>query len=327
MTNPFQFFDPKSNQIMTNSLGYEQLTTTLTAVGQKVSVQKLYDVEFSEYVPVVVGNGAFMSDMINWRTFIAGDDFETGIMNSGANKQALEHVDAAFDAVHQPLHAWAKGIRYSVFELEQAMRANNLFSLIEAREIARKKNWDLGLQKVAFLGTKGGDKGLLNQASVYVDSTNLTGKISGLSAADFNTFVAKIFGLYRQNCNYTAMPTHFVIPETDYLGLCSYPDATFTLKTKLELLTDAFKTITGNSNFKILRLAYADKVRFDGTNNRYVLLNYDPTSVKMDIPIDYTPTAFGTINGFNWENAAYGQFSGVVALREKEMYYFSNTAT
>jgi hypothetical protein len=47
----------------------------------------------------------------------------------------------------------------------------------------------------------------------------------------------------------------------------------------------------------------------------------------MDIPIDYTQLAAGTVNGFTWENVAYGSFTGVVAQREKEMLYFGNTAT
>jgi hypothetical protein len=57
-----------------------------------------------------------------------------------------------------------------------------------------------------------------------------------------------------------------------------------------------------------------------------VLLNYDESSVKMDLPIDYTMTAAGTFNGFSWENVGFGSFTGVVAQREKEMLYFGNTA-
>jgi hypothetical protein len=314
-----------TGQIMENSNGYSQLVTTLTAVSQKVSTQKFYEIAFADYVPVVVGNGSFKRSILNWRTFSKSEGFESGIISNSGNHARVEQVDAAYDAVSQNVISWAKGIEYNLFELEEAMQAGTLFSLIEAREIARRKEWQLGLQKVAFVGI-GAEKGLLNNASVTPDDSNLTGWIKDLSAANFNTFVGKVWGLYRGSSAYTAKATHFAIPETDYNGLVNYPDATYPLKTKLQLLEEAFKTISGNPNFKILPLAYGQKANFDSTYNMYALYNYDETSLKMDLPLDMVSTTAGTQNGFTWENVAYGQFTGVVALRSKELYYFRHTA-
>lgn len=325
MKNPYQFFDPSKNEIKTNSLGYQQLITTLTAVGRKVSQQKFYEIPFADYVPVVVGNGAYQRQIINWRTYSKGEGFESGVISNASNKSRVSYVDAAYDQIPQTIHNWAKGMVYNVFELEEAMRANTLFSLIEAREVARRKEWDLGLQKIAFLGYES-DPGLLTQSTVYVDSTTIAKRLPSMTAAEFNAFAGSVYEVYRANSARTAKPSHFIIPEADWNGLINFPDAAFPLKTKLELLEAAFKTITQNSAFKILPCAYCDKAQFDGTNNRYVLLNYDETSVKMDLPIDYTMTQAGTFNGFSWENVAYGSFTGVVAQREKEMLYFSNTA-
>lgn len=326
MKNPYQFFNPSTSEIKTNSLGYQQLITTLTAVGRKVSQQKFYEIPFADYVPVVVGNGAYQRQIINWRTYVKGEDFSTGVVSNASNRSRVSLVDAAYDQIPQVIHNWAKGMTYNIFELEEAMRANTLFSLIEAREVARRKNWDLGIQKVAFLGYES-DPGLLNQSSVYVDSSTIPQKISSMSAVQFNAFVGSVYEVYRANSARTAKPTHFIMPESDFNGLIDYPDATYPLKTKLELLEAAFKTITANSAFKILPCAYCDKAQFDGVNNRYVMLNYDETSVKMDLPIDYTMTQAGTFNGFTWENVAFGSFTGVVAQREKELLYFSNTAS
>lgn len=326
MKNPYKFFDPNTNELNKNSLGYSQLITTLTAVGRKVSEQKFYEIPFAEYVPVVVGNGAFQRSIINWRTYVKGEGFKSGVIGNASNQAQLPLVDAAYDQISQVIYNWAKGLTYSIFELEEAMLANTLFSLIEAREIARRKEWDLGLQEVAFLGY-GASKGLLNQTSAVTNSTVITKRIPSMSAAEFNTFTGAVYEAYRANCARTAKPTHFIIPEADWNGLINYPDATYPLKTKLELLEAAFKTITANPNFKILPCAYCDKANFDSTNNMYVLLNYDETSLKMDLPIDYTMTQAGTINGYSWENVGYGSFTGVVAQREKEILYFSNTAT
>jgi hypothetical protein len=324
MQNPFEFVDKKTNETLKNSLGYQQLVTTLTAVGRKVSHQKFYEIPFADYVPVVIGNGSYKRYIINWRTFVKSEGFEAGIISNAGNNSQPRLVDAAYDELQQKIISWGKAMSYNVFELEEAMQANTLFSLIEARELARKKEWDLGLQKVAFLGAAG-QTGLLNNGLVHEDTSSLGGFIKNLSADDFNTFVGKIYELYRANCVRTAKPTHFIIPEVDFNGLVNYPSATFPLKTKLQLLEESFKTITANQGFKILPNAYGNKDIF-GSKNLYVLLNYDETSVKMDIPIDYTSTQIGTVDGFTWQNVAFGQFTGVISLREKEMLYLSHTA-
>lgn len=326
MNKDLQFFDPSTGEIMKNSLGYQQVITTLTAVGRKISEQKFYEIAPADYVPIVMGNGAYKRQILNWRTFVKGEGFESGIMGNSSNNARVSLVDAAYDSINQNVLAWAKSIEYNLFELQEALQANTLFSLIEARELARRKQWDLGIQKTAFLGI-GAETGLLNNANVHTDTTTITKKISAMSASEFNTFAGLVYEQYRSNCARTARPTHLILPESDWNGLINWPDSTYPLRTKISLLEEAFRTITQRADFKILPCAYCDKANFDSTNNIYVMLNYDETSVKMDIPIQYTATAAGTINGFTWENVAYGQFTGVVAQREKEMLYFTNTAT
>ena len=322
--NPLQFFDPATGEIMKNSLGYSQIISTLTAVGRKVSEQKFYTIPFAEYVPVVIGNGAYKRQIINWRTYIKGEGFASGIISNASNNAKLARTDAAYDMVSQNVISWAKSIAYNLFELQEALMANTLFSLIESRTLSRRKEWDLGLQETAFLGV-GAETGLLNNANVTIDSSTITKRLSAMTAAEFNAFVAAIYEVYRVENNRTAKPTHFIIPEADWNGLVNYASETMFTRTKLELLEAAFKTITQNQAFKVLPCAYGDKAQF-GTYNRYCLLNYDESSVKMDLPIDLVETQAGTTNGFTWENVAYGQFTGVVAQRPKEMLYFANTA-
>ena len=327
MKNPLQFFDPKTGEVMKNSLGYSQIISTLTAVGRKVSEQKFYEIPPADYVPIVMGNGAYKRQIINWRTFVKGEGFESGLISNASNNAQLARTDAAYDQVAQNVLSWAKSISYNLFELQEALQANTLFSLIEARELSRRKEWDLGIQRAAFLGIDS-ETGLLNNATVNTDTaTTIPGFIHGMTADNFNTFVGAVYEVYRANCNRTARPTHFVVPEKEWNGLINFPSATYPLKTKLQLLEEAFKTITQNQAFKILPCAYCDKANSpDLTNNFYVMLNYDESSVKMDIPIQYVQTVAGTVNGFTWENVAYGQFTGVIAQRPLEMYYFTNAS-
>jgi len=309
-----------------NASGYEQIMTTLTAVSGQLTTQKFYEIDFANFIPVVKGNGAFMNQVLNWKASVTGEGFESGLVSHASNQARLGLVGAEFEAQYQNVITWAKAVQYSLIELNQAAQANNMFSLIEAREMARRKEFQLGLQKWAFFGGKS-ETGLLNQSAVSADTATITKRIHTMTAAEFNTFAGALIGNYRAATNYTAMPTHFIIPEKDRLGLCNFPDAAFPIKSRLQLLTEAFREVTQNPNFQILSTAYNDKAVHPSAVNRYVLLNYDPTSLKLDLPLDYTQTMAGTVNGFTFENAAYAQFTGLVLLRPKELQYFDNTAT
>lgn len=319
-------FTREGGMLKLNSLGYQQVTSTLTQVVGQIVQQKFFEIAPADFVPMVSGQGSFKRQLLHWRSFVMSEGFEAGIIGNSTNNAQTQLVDASFDALYQNVINWAKKTTYNVFEIEEAMQANSLFSLIEARELARKKEWDLGLQKVAFKGI-GSETGLLNNASATVDTSNLTKRLYSMTAAELNTFVGVMYGLYRANCLYTAKPTHFVMPEADFNGLASFPDATYPLKSRLAILEESFKTLTGNQGFKVLACAYCDKANFDGTNNRYALYNYDPTSLVMNVPLSYTSTAAGSSDGFNWDSVAYGQLTGVLAQRPKELYYFGNTAS
>lgn len=306
-----------------NDGGYQQVISTLTAVSQRISEQKFFEIAPADYMPVIQGEGAFSDEILNWKTASAATDFEDGVMQNGANDAKSPDVSAEYSADKQPVFNWAKGVPYSLFELEQARRANTLFSIIEAKELSRVKNWQLGVQKVAFEGSaKLGLEGLLNQSSVAVDGVTISKYIKDMTPLEFDAFIGSVYEKYRANCQRTAKPTHFVIPETDYNGLANFPDSTYPLKTRLQIIEESFRLLTRNPSFQVLPCAYGDVSEFGAA--RYALYNSDPTSVKMDIPIDYTQTETGTWDGMHWRNIAYGQFTGVIALRPLEMIYFSH---
>lgn len=90
-------------------------------------------------------------------------------------------------------------------------------------------------------------------------------------------------------------------------------------------MQETFQTMTGNKNFKILPAAYGDS-QYNGLGvQKYILLNYDDASVRMDLPVDYTNTLANSIDNFSFQNAGYGQFTGVLAYRPLEMYYMQYT--
>lgn len=318
------------NQQIVNSLGFEVNLTSLTAIAKKVTEQKFYQIRPSDYLPIRVGEGTWSAELLTYRSWDLSGDFETGIVNLATDNARLARADSGIDQITVPITNWMKEIGWTIFELQEASKAGN-WDLVTAKEMARKRNWDLGIQKVAFVGLESNTNvnGLLTQDNVTVNTSVITQYINSMDAAQFNTLLETLIGTYQTNANFTAMPTHFIIPQLDYNGLASFPDATYPLKTKLEILRDAFRTITMNDEFQIKPLAYADEVNngeISGLGlNRYTLLRYDDTSLRMDIPLDYTNTMANTINGMQYQNTGYGQFTGAQAYRPQEMIYFDFT--
>jgi len=306
-----------------NSLGFEIDITTLTTISKKVTEQKFFEIAPSDYLPVRVGEGAWSSNILTYRSFSLADDFDKGLINTGGNNSRLASADAGVDALSVDIFNWAKEIGWTLPELQMASKSGN-WDLVTAKEKARKKNWDLGIQKVAFLGISGSAKclGLYNQVGITVNTAVITKAISTMTPAELKIFVTKLIEAYRENCQRTTFPSHFIIPESDYLGLASQASADFPMKTVLELLNEAFKLVTRNASFEILPNVYGDKAYSGLAKQRYVLLNYEEESLRMDIPVDYTNTLANTVNSFQFQNVGYGQFTGVLAYRPLEMMYF-----
>lgn len=311
----------------TNALGYEIDITSLTSILKSVTEQKFFTLMPADYLPVVVGEGAWSSNLVKYRDFQSADSFSTGVVNTGASNSKLAETNSAVDSVMTQVKNWAKQISWSFMDLQIAARSGN-WDIVTSKEKSRKRNWDLGIQEVAFWGLADDAdvKGLLTLSGVTSNTALITKKISSMTAAEFQALLAGLFDAYRVNCSRTARPTHFIMPETDYNGLATSVDETYPLKSRLDRLYEGLRLMTQNPNFKILPCAYADKAtnaNVSGLNkNRYVMLNYDDDSIRMDIPVDYTNTMQNTINGFQFQNVGYGQFTGVQLYRAPEVLYF-----
>lgn len=307
-----------------NANGFDIDITTLTDIKTKVTTQKFYTVTPSEYLPVVAGEGAWAEDLLTYKSFSTGGNFEAGIVDAGSGNGKLQTTDTAIEGVRVPTKFWGNELNYNLMELNRASKSGN-WSLIQAKEEARFKSWQLGVQKTAFLGLASADDvtGLLTQTDVTANTTLITKDISSMTSTEFEALIAGLLPAYYANSNNTAMPDTFIIPTDDYLGLGSASDATFPLKSKLERLLDALRMMTANPNFEIKPLSYSQQENNGLSKNRYVLYNRsDDASLRMDVPIGYTTTVMDTVNGFNYTSVAYGQFTGAVAYRPKEMLYF-----
>lgn len=321
------FLQKKFNEEFRNDLGFDLPITTLTAISKSIVEQKFFEIAPAEYMPIRVGENAWSDQILTYLSYDIASDFETGNINTGASNSRLAEADAGVSGVYNPIIDWAKQITWSFVDLRKAARSGN-WDLIAEKERARKKNWDLGIQEIAFLGSKSNSAvmGLLTQTNVTANTALITGYINNLDPTGFANFVQEIVSDFRRNAQFTAMPTHFTIPELDYNGLVTPVSATYPNISMLTYLLEAFRTVTRNKNFQILPCAYCDQLNnsaVTGLNkNRYVLYNYNEDTMRMDIPVDYTNTLQNTINGFQFQNVGYGEYTGTLAYRPREVLYF-----
>lgn len=332
-----QWMQRQVNERFGNSLGYEVNITTLTTITKKISEQKFFEVAPADFMAIRVGEGTWSTNLTTYRSFDAAAEFEEGIINTGGQNSRLATADAAVDALNIKVYPWAKSIGWSIFDLEYAAKSGN-WDIVAAKEKARKRNWDLGIQRLMFLGARGMNSssgtclGFLNQAGVTIDTQTITQPISRMSPTDLKQFCAVVIEKYRSNCNRTAWPTVFQIPESDYNGLAAQSSADFPIKSTLQVLEEMFQVITRNKGFKILPLAYGDATYHSDVTalagqQVYTLSKYDEESLRADIPLDYTNTLANSLDNFSFQNAGYGQFTGVLAYRPLEMMYFQFPAS
>ena len=316
--------------IDTNSFGYQRAIDTLTYIKSQITEQKFYKINVSDYLPVVVGDGAFSQDILTNLTISSSGDFEEGNINQGSNNAQLANADVGISSLSAPVITWAKTISYTLIEIEQSLQANN-WDLIKSKHDARKENWDLGLQQIAFLGSlnnAGNAPGLLNQANVNVNSTLITQTINQMSSTVFTTFIGGLLPAYRTNCSYSAYFSQFILPEDDFNGMVVPYASGFPIISQLQYLKDALSAL-GLTGVKVMPSAYAipanNSAWIGGTGKHiYTLMNYDPRSVRMDVPVMITSTQPNTLNNFQFQDAAFGQYTGVWAYRPLEMLYFES---
>jgi hypothetical protein len=317
----------KANAEVKNALGFEVPITTMTAIHKTMVDQKFYEFDITKYVPIEVGNAAFNTSVLTYRSFYSGGDFESGLINSGTGISRTAQADARFDAISVPIQSWKDGVAWNLIELKQASANNQLIDLLTQKQKASKKMWDLGIQAAAFFGLKSNTavRGLLNQTGVTSNTALITKTISSMSDSEFATLVQGLMTAYVANASYTSVPNTFLIPSADYYGLASFSNVNFNVKTKLQVLVEMFKTMTSNDNFQVLPLAYgmqANNSTITGLNkNRYVLMNMDADVIRMDIPVPFTNTLANTLNNFDYQSVAYGQFTGAQAYRPLEILY------
>ena len=316
-----------------SSMAYQYASDRLSYIRQRIVEQTFYEIAPADYMTVIPGEGAFSQNIITNLSIKTAGGFKQGKINTAGHNSRLAIADAAVTPVYTYVRNWALAVEYSVFDVEQSLFAGN-WDIIEAKHRSRKKDWDLGIQEVAFIGDTEDEtnfSGLLTNATVNIDTSTITKNISAMTAAEFSTFVASVIGAYLSNANQTVFPDTFIIPQDDYAGLATPLSYTYPNISKLAYLQQAFDAIVPKGKMKILPCAYG-MTAYNGAaglgsgngRQRYMLYRNDIDTLFMEIPVDFTTTQVGTLNNFNFQDVAYGQFCGVTVLKPREVLYFDH---
>lgn len=312
--------------------GFKVDITTLTEVLAEVREEKYYMIKPSDYVDVRVGVGAWSDSITSFTAGASADGGETGFINTAANHSKLASVDVVMDSQTFPVRTWAKHIDWSIPLLQQASKAASLgnaaaWDLVAAKERVRKTNWDLMVQKAAFVGIASQNlTGLLNASGVTVDTGTLPAEIGAMSDAQLQVVAGNMVKAYFLNSNSTVMPDQLILPQNQAFLLSATNSVTYPMKTKWDVLLDGFKAATQNPNFQMKAVAYADVTGAGSAGAfakaRYTLSRRGVDVARFEIPVDYTTTMAHSFNGFQFANAGFGQIGGVHVYRPLEIMYF-----
>lgn len=313
-----------NNAVAADTLGFEQLITTQTEIVAGVIETKYYQLlgqTLSDFVSFDVGRGAYSTNIFQYTAAYVGAPFESGLVqpSSGLGINAKSNIQ--IDGISVKNHFWRMDYEVSHEIIEMGKVNAQAFSIIEENEKARKKVYDLGMQDVVFKGIDG-SYGLLNQPNVTINTSLMPKKFASMTTAQMQAFAQGALAAYLANNDSTAMPNRLCISTSDYVALqvpysSTYPNDLYCI----DVIEQAFKK-AGCPDFKIVHSTYNDNADSTGSKERVVLYNKDPDALKVYVPKQYTPHALYPMNGIDFVSVAEAQFSGVVAIRPKEMLYF-----
>lgn len=314
------------NQELVNAAGFGDIDLTLlTILERNVSQQKFYTVDPTQFVPFDTTTGGWADYITVLRSYANIDaDINSWERGNDTDNARRNQVGVKMESVPLKLHNLDKMISYSLFELNQAAQTG-IWNLVTEKEAARKRDYDLAVQRAVLLGDAD-HKGLLNQADVTNNTTILTKKISAMTSAEFKTLLSTLFKEFFEHSDFTAMPDTLVMPYSDFMGLGVAVDEQYPVFTTMkQRLTDVFREVTGNSNAEIKPLAYCES-KFHNGAYKYVLYRKNFDTLRAYQPYGYSVVQGTTVDGINYQNTAYARISDVFVNRPKEMLYLSFNA-
>lgn len=310
------------------SAGVIKTVDTLTTIVSDVVRAKYYTTPFplTDYVKMDVGRGAYGTNIFQYAVAYTGSTFEQGIINpasTGIHNDATS--DIRVDGISIKNNFWRNDYSVSNEELRMAAAGRVSFDVIEEKERARKKMWDLGIQKSHFLGTAD-TEGLLNLTGVTVNTQLLPAAPAELTVEQIKNFAGNAIATYYNRTNGNYFPNRWLMPSNSYMQLGVPYGDTFGMPTLLEVFENAFKQAGAPADFKIVHTIYANNANQAGNGGRHVFYNNDEENIVRYIPKAYTPHPLFPQGSLDMISQAEGQFTGVQAKKPETVLYVDEQA-
>lgn len=290
--------------------GIEQVVTTCTDIIAGAIDTLYYELngqKLSDFVPIEVGRGAYATQLLQYAINYKANAGRQGLVNpfsNGIAKDANSTIQVGTLTMHNNFWRWTYEVSNELVNI--AKINDETFSIIEENEKARKKVWDLMLQDAWFKGLGDGKSyGLLNAPSVTVNTTLISAKLSAMTDAQFDTFLAAAPNAFGLNSAYTINFNRLLLPTSDFYSLTK-PYGQYGLN-RLQVLEDAFKRVVGG-DFKIVHAKYGETANAAGTGARYVFYNADADNICSYLPVPYTPMPLFPQGALDLVSQAHGQF-------------------
>lgn len=307
-----------ANEALTNP-GFEKSISTTTAIMRKVLQTDYYELngqKLSDFVPIEAGFGAFSTDIVQLATKATGTDFKSCLINptaGGINKDGNTEIEVGDETY--PNNFFRDSYSISKEGVGIAAAAVIPFNVVEEKERARYKKFQLGLQEAWFLGLDDGRSyGLLNQPNAVVNTSMLTKNLSEMTDTEFSTFVAGIRAYYDNVTNSTVMFDRLSIPQQEYFKLDQIYGQ-FGMSRR-GILEDVLK----NNGGKIVYTRY-NTTAGTGGNARYALYKYDADYIQGFIPVEYTPFPLFPVGSLDMISQCWAQFVTPQNKRNNTLVY------
>ncbi len=302
-----------------NNPGIEQDITTTTQIMGKVNRTTYYELDgqkLSDFVPIETGYGAFSTKILQAAVTATGTDFKSCLIAPTGGALKLDgYTDIKVGTMEFPNNFFRDTYSITKEGAEIASRAVIPFNLLEEKEIARRKKFDLGLQEAWFLGLNDGKSyGLLNQPGAVINTSFMTASLADMTDAQFTQWLSTIRSLYNSLTNATANFDRLCIPQSDYFAL----DRVFGQfgMTRRQMLEEVLRA----NGAKLVYTLY-NETAGTGGGKRYVFYKYDPDYIEGFLPLPYTPSPLYAQGAFDLISNCMAQFVTPQLKRTNTLLY------
>lgn len=313
-----------------SEVGYDQMLTTLTAIETKIAREKNLETNVEKAIDVIAGPGAWKEEVVWFEGhYNGGDTLQSWRLDHAQNNAAKNLSTASVTRKTAPYALLGKMIAYTRSELAQA-EASGIWNVVEEKSEARKREFDLRFAQWVFQGSGDGQyEGLLNLTGVTSDTdTSLTKQFSTMTDNEFQTALSTIFVSAYNETNLTAKPNRFIMPSLDAVacsGIYSSVGTGFTSGiNRLDRINDALRRMSGDPSAEVVDCNFANSV-YNGGFDQYVLYRKDRFELHVENPVPFGVYPGVSIDGWNFQNTAVAQVSGVIAKYKKQLRYFKVT--